>query len=187
MRKKPILLDLPMPIQTARLLLRPLMPGDGKQVFEAVEESREQFKLWLPWTNEAHTWEDCECTAREFYAGFIVRKSVHLVILKDSELMGMCGFNHIDWNIPSATIGYWCRKSAQGNGYMREAVEALTNYGFNTLQFKKLSILCDDRNLPSIRVAERAGYTLEVRAKGLLPDLQNGNNLAYGRRYVKFN
>jgi hypothetical protein len=40
--KDPLLLNLPIPIYTKRLLIRPLMPDDGQQLFTAIEETREQ-------------------------------------------------------------------------------------------------------------------------------------------------
>ena len=184
--KNPILLDFPLPIQTKRLLLRPLMPGDGKKIFEAIEESKDLFTKWLPWVKDVKKWEDSEKTAREFYADFILRKRFPLVILKDDALIGMCGFNTIKWTIPSASIGYWCRKNAQGNGYMKESVEALTIYGFNSMHLKRLSICCKDTNKKSISVAESLGFTLETCAKGLLENLE-GEDLVYARRYVRFN
>lgn len=183
--KDPLLLDLPMPIPTKRLIIRPLMPGDGRQVFEAVEESREHFKLWLPWVKYVKTWEDSEKTAHEFYADFICRKAMHLAIFQDQHLVGMCGFHTINWSIPSAPIGYWCRTSAQGQGFIREACAALTVYGFEIIGLKRISILCEDTNEKSIRVAESLGFTLETRAKGLIENLQ-GDDLTFGRRYVRF-
>ncbi|HQS83560.1 MAG: hypothetical protein B7Y25_01960 [Alphaproteobacteria bacterium 16-39-46] len=183
--KDPILFDLPMPIETRRLSLRPLMPGDGKEIFKAIEESKELFKKWLPWARSVNVWEDSEKTAREFYAEFIERKKMPLVILKNQRVIGMCGFNKINWEIPSASIGYWLKVSAQGNGYAREAIAALTLYSFNLIKLKRLTIVCDDTNIKSIQVAESLGYTLETRAKGLLEN-PRGDDLICWRRYVRF-
>lgn len=47
--KNPLLLDLPMRITTERLIIRPVMPGDGKQIFEAIEESRDSLSQWHDW------------------------------------------------------------------------------------------------------------------------------------------
>lgn len=181
----PILIDLPMPIKTKRLIMRPLMPGDGKEIFKAIEDSRELFSVWLPWVSEVKTWEDSEKTAHEFYANFIQRKNINLVIMREEKIIGMCGFNTLNWQIPSGGIGYWCLKAAQGNGYIREAVGALTVYAFKVMNLKRVSILCDDENIKSIRVAESLGYSLETRAKGLLENLR-GKDLIFARRYVRF-
>ena len=183
--KNPILLDLPMPIKTKRLVICPMMPGDGQEVFKAIDESRDLFSLWLPWVGDVKTWEDSEITAHEFYAGFIQRKNMNLVIKYNQQIIGMCGFNTLNWHISSGSIGYWCLKSEQGKGYIKEAVAALTIYAFKIMNLKRISILCDDENIKSIRVAKSLGYTLETRAKGLLENLR-GKDLTYARRYVRF-
>ncbi|PZQ45344.1 MAG: N-acetyltransferase, partial [Micavibrio aeruginosavorus] len=38
-KKNPILIDIPMPIETPRLILRNVLPGDGKALFEAKVDS----------------------------------------------------------------------------------------------------------------------------------------------------
>lgn len=183
---KPILLNLPEVIETERLTIRPMKTGDGASVFEAVEESRDHLKLWLPWVDSVKSPIDSEITAREFYTEFLLRKAFHFIILKENNFIGICGFNHVDWDIPSAAIGYWCRTSAQSNGYMQEAVAGITHYGFGAMGLKRISILCDGRNVKSINLAERLGFNLETEAKGLIPNLQ-GSEMTIGRRYVRFN
>lgn len=181
---EPILLDLPVPIYTKRLLIRPIMPGDGAAMNQAVLESVEQFKEWLPWAQKPPTITESEKTARLFYAEFILRKALHMVIFKDDHLIGMCGYNSFKWDIPSADIGYWCRITAQGQGYMHEAVNALIIYGFQKLGLKRLTIHCDDENLKSAQVAEKAGFELELKALDL--NVRPGNErLRLRRRYVR--
>jgi RimJ/RimL family protein N-acetyltransferase len=44
---------------------------------------------------------------------------------------------------------------------MSEAVNALSQVLMEKLQFQRIEIRCDERNLRSGRVAERCGFTLE--------------------------
>lgn len=173
--KNPILLDFPLPIKTSRLLIRPMMPGDGKRIFEAIEESRAELRPWFPWSNIETTWEECEKTARKFYADFITREAFHFVIFNHDRFVGGCALHKIYWDVPSATIGYWCRISEQGKGYIREAIAALTVYGFRNIGFKKLAIFCDNENTRSVKVAQSLNFTLETMAKGLLPNHTSGS------------
>lgn len=182
----PILLDLPMPIRTKHLAIRPLMPGNGKLLFEAIEETREQLTLWLGWVKDVKIWQDSEITARKFYAEFIRRNALHLAVFKEDWFIGMVGFHDINWKIPSAAIGYWCRQTAQGQGYIREAGAAITRYAFDIMGMKRLTITCQDDNAKSIRVAESLGFSLEIRAKGLTVNAQD-EELVMGRCYVRFN
>ena len=50
---QPILLDLPLPILTPRLSIRPTMPGDGEATHEAIEETYDQLKQWMPWASKS--------------------------------------------------------------------------------------------------------------------------------------
>ena len=59
---KPILLDLPTQITTPRLLLRPPKIGDGVIVNEAVSESFENLREYMPWAKEKPSVEDSEIT-----------------------------------------------------------------------------------------------------------------------------
>lgn len=117
--KSLILLDLPMPITTKRLTLRPVMPREGLRVFEAVDESREFLKEWLPWVESVKAWEDSEKTVRNFYAEFILRIALHCGIFYENRFVGMCGFHGINWTIPSAAIGYWCRTFQKSHSHCR--------------------------------------------------------------------
>lgn len=102
----PLLLKLPLPLLTGRLLLRPLQPGDGPAIFEAIEESRDILEAWLPWPKNVKTWQDSEKFVCQSYADFILRKSLTLGIFKEGILIGVCGFNFFLWEIPAAEVGY---------------------------------------------------------------------------------
>ncbi len=85
-----------------------------------------------------------------------------LLLLKGTQtLVGSSGLHRIDWDVPKFEIGYWCRTRFTGRGYVTEAVRGITAFAFGTLGARRVEIRCDSRNLPSARVAERAGFQLE--------------------------
>ncbi len=102
----PILLDFPMPITTTRLIIRPMQPGDGVQLFSQIEQSRDNLRAWLPWVDYVKCQEDSEITARTFYADFILRKAFHFVICLDEQIIGGLGLSFINWTIKRMNIGY---------------------------------------------------------------------------------
>lgn len=181
----PLLIDIPMPIHTKRLIIRPFNIGDGKILFEAIEETREQLQLWFGWVKNVTIWQDSELTARKFCIDYIRRKALHLAILKDNHFIGVVGCHTINWHIPSSAIGYWCRQTAQGQGYIQEAATAVSRYAFEVMGMKRLTITCEEGNIKSIRVAERLGFKLETRAKGLIVN-QRSEELAFGHCYTRF-
>lgn len=168
---KPIFLDLPMPIKTARLTLRPPQPGDGKIVNAAIVESHEDLKHTMPWARTVPSLEDSEEFVRQAAANWILKANeepylpLFIFNSNNTEFIGATGYHHIDWDIPSFEIGYWIRRSCREQGFMTEAVNALTRYAFLELHAKRIQITCDVTNLRSKKIPERLGYELEATLK----------------------
>jgi len=45
----PVLIDVPMPIRTPRLLIRPKQVGDGASTSAAVAETWDELHMWMRW------------------------------------------------------------------------------------------------------------------------------------------
>lgn len=58
-------------------------------------------------------------------------------------------------------IGYWIDKRVANRGIITQSVIALTEYGFKKLSLHRIEINMRPENLPSQRVAEKAGYHFE--------------------------
>ena len=76
-------------------------------------------------------------------------------------MLGGSGFTVSSLAVPSFEIGYWLRQSAEGHGYMSEAVRLITTYLFDNLGAQRVMIRCDARNARSKAVAERLGFPFE--------------------------
>jgi RimJ/RimL family protein N-acetyltransferase len=164
-RMKPsILLDFPESFQTERLSIRGPLPGDGPEVYAAVRESIDELTPWMAWPKEHRTMDDSEASARKARVAFLARSELrfHFYLKGTDTLVGIGGLQGIDWDVPKFEIGYWCRTSFTGNGYITEAVKAITSIAFDALGARRVEIRCDPRNRKSARVAERAGFTLEA-------------------------
>jgi RimJ/RimL family protein N-acetyltransferase len=61
--------------------------------------------------------------------------------------------------------GYWARKKYSGQGYITEAINAITQYAFQILNVKRLAITCDIDNERSKKIPERLGYHHESTMK----------------------
>lgn len=183
--EKPLLLEIPEVVQTERLLLRMPRTGDGKDIFEGIEETRPLLREWFSWCDETRTQEDAEVTARKFQAKFILREAFEYLVYREDRFIGSVIINNPKWSIPSATIGYWCRLSDQGKGYMREAITALTIVAFQKIGFRRISILVDEANEKSFRLPESLGFILEGRSLGFHKK-PGCEELRMGRTYVRF-
>ena len=160
-------IDLPTHIETPRLLLRPPQTNEGKILNAAILESFELLNKCMLWAKEKPSLEESEAVVkREAQNWILKRKSdpeLMLFILDKStnDLHGATGFHGIDWEVPCAETGYWVRKKYLGQGYITEAINAITQYAFNVLKVKRLAITCDVDNERSKKVPERLGYSLE--------------------------
>jgi RimJ/RimL family protein N-acetyltransferase len=160
---KPILIDFPEEFYTERLSIRKPMPGDGKAVYEAMQASLNELKLWMPWANKNQTEEDVEGSIRDAHAKFLTRVDLRLHIFhkETGEFIGSSGLHRINWDVPKFEIGYWIDTRSCGKGYMTEAAKGITDFAFNELNAKRVEIRCDSENVRSRAIPEKLKYTLE--------------------------
>ena len=155
--------DVPETLETPRLLIRPPRLEDVPELYAAICESLPALKPWMPWATDAYSLQSCEENTRSAVAKFITREDLryHFHDKTTGDLLVCSGLHRIDWRVPKFEIGYWCRSSHTGKGYVSEGVAALTELALETLGAARVEIRCDDLNLRSFGVAERCGYRLE--------------------------
>lgn len=159
----PVLIDVPMPIVTPRLVLDAIRPGDGKELCEAKLETWDELHPWMPWAHGKKkdvTEEESETVARQKHADFILRKELMMVgrEKETGKAVIFSGFNELEWRLRQIQIGYWVRKSAHGKGYAVEAANALLRYAFAALPVSVVSIRHAEGNQYSRAVIERLGF-----------------------------
>lgn len=162
----PILIDLPTCIETERLLLRAPRPGDGPALHQAISESLpelRQFLASLPWVAAEQTLDGAELYCRNAHANFIARRDLPFFVFEKSSgaLVAATGLHRTVWATPKTEVGYWGRTSRAGNGFVSEAVSALTRYAFEHINAVRIELITDEANTRSRRVAERCRFMLE--------------------------
>lgn len=162
---EPLLVDLPMPIRTKRLLIRPWQAGDGIQLLEAKRESWPELSRWLSWASgpaEALSARAEEANVRRRSAEFILRTEINLPVFSpDGRLLGAGGYHAIDWAARVVSIGYWIRTGQTGTGLASELLNALVRYAFGALAANRVAISHAAGNERSRRVISKAGFGLE--------------------------
>lgn len=158
-----ILRNIPDSFTSERLLIRAPRPGDGAMVNAAVLDSLTELRPWMVWAQQTPTVEDNERYTREAHIRFLKRDELpFLLLLKETEIMvGSSGLHRINWTVPKFEIGYWVRTPYAGQGYITEAVAAITEFAFTTLGAHRVEIRCDAKNERSAAVARRGGFMLE--------------------------
>ncbi|MFD0713407.1 GNAT family N-acetyltransferase [Paenibacillus sp. GCM10027626] len=159
----PMLLPIPESFESDRLLIRAPLPGDGAAVNEAMKESAEELRCWMPWAQTMPTIEQSELNIRRSQLQFMERSDLRLLLFhkNDAHFIGSSGLHRIDWQARKFEIGYWVRTSCSRQGFITEAVEAISQFAIDQLQANRIEIRCDARNVRSALVAERLQFTLE--------------------------
>ena len=185
----PLLIDVPERIETDRLILRCPRPGDGAVVNAAVCESLDALRPFMPWAQSAPSVEESELVCRRAQARFRLREDLVLSMFEraadgsEGRYIGGSGLHRIQWDVRRFEIGYWCRSSCAGQGFITEAVRALNRFAFDRLDARRVEVRMDGRNERSRLVAERAGFTFEgvLRGDSLTPQGEVRDTCVYAR------
>ncbi|MCA9839069.1 MAG: GNAT family N-acetyltransferase [Trueperaceae bacterium] len=157
---KPVI---PEHVASERLVIRCPSLEDSAEIYKATQESMNELIPWMPWAKRSLTPEDTEESVRQAIAKFVTREDLryHFHHKETGKLLVCSGLHRIDWSLPKFEIGYWCRTSEQGKGYVTEGVRALTEMAFGRLGAARVEIRCDDLNMKSAAIPERLGFSLE--------------------------
>ena len=159
----------PMPIETPRLIMRPpeLCDHDIQEYYTAVTESMSELKPWLPWAKFYPTKHSVKDYIESCKENWVIRTNNNIglplwIFKKDNNTMvGNIVMWNIVWKIPKFELGFWLRTNETKNGYISEAVNALTRYCFAKLDAKRIEIKCEAKNIQAKKVPERLGYKLD--------------------------
>jgi RimJ/RimL family protein N-acetyltransferase len=176
-------------LTTSRLILRSPRAADAAAVNAAVIESIEALRPYMPWAQTVPSLAQSEGECRRMQARFLLREDLPMFIFErnaegaEAGFVGGTGLHRIDWAVRRFEIGYWCRSSRVGRGFIGEAVEAITRCAFEQLRACRVEIRMDGDNERSRRVAERAGFTLEgvLRGQALTPTGEPRDTRVYAR------
>jgi ribosomal-protein-serine acetyltransferase len=183
----PLLIELPVPIKTPRLLVRPPKAGDGKMLNKAILDSFDNLNRWMPWADHKPTIEESEIVVRTAQARWILREDLMFLLYDPSgvELLGATGLHRINWKLPSFEIGYWVHTMHAGQSIITESTNALVRYAFKQLKAVRVEIRCDEDNRASRRVAEKLHFVSEgiLYKNSLKPGNQDIRNTVVYARY----
>lgn len=153
----------PRRFETERLLVRAPKLGDEDNLLEAIAESLAELQPWMPWAQRLPTRAEHQKHLREVLLRWDAAEDFPVYLFEKStgRFVGGSGLHRFDLTVPRYEIGYWVRTSEVGRGFAVETVRAIAEMAFGALAARRIEIRCSDRNEPSWRVAERAGFELE--------------------------
>jgi [ribosomal protein S5]-alanine N-acetyltransferase len=152
------------PIRTERLILRPFALTDAPRVKALAGDQRiYETTLCIPYPYEegmAESWISTH--QRCFYEGHGV---VFAICLLEGLLIGAASLARAGlYN--RAELGYWIGTGYWNNGYCTEAARAIVKYGFETLEFHKVS----GRHLVGNHASGRVLKKIGMGREGVLRD-----------------
>lgn len=184
--KSPILIDIPSIIETSNLILRPGQKSDGALLYQAIMESYDELSKRIRWAKKRPTLEWVQKDILQLQAKWIMREQFNFLIIsnKTQEIIGSIGVYTIDWEVLKFEIGYWIKTSAVGNGYAREAANALTRFLFTYFNANRIEMQTDSDNQKSINIPLSLNFEHEATLKKSY--INNSGNLVDTEIFVKF-
>ena len=165
LRRRPV-------IETARLTLRLPQHADYR-AWAALRESSAAFLT--PWEP---TWAPDHLSRKSFTGRVTWAARVEadgsalplfLIRRTDGVLLGAITLDHIRRGPAQAgTIGYWIGQPFARQGYMREAIEAVSQHAFQQLDLSRIEAACLPDNAASRGVLEKSGFKYEGVAQAYL-------------------
>ncbi|HEY4126138.1 MAG TPA: GNAT family N-acetyltransferase [Rhizomicrobium sp.] len=152
-------------LMTPRLTLRPLATRDVDAVFAMMSDS-ETMRFWdWPAFKDRETVADIiEAQLDDTRSGNAFYWAVALT--PEGAAIGSCDLSDIDRNHARAEVGFLFSRSHWGNGYAREAMEAVIALAFEDLNLQRLWARFHTGNAASQRLLERLGFSREGTLRG---------------------
>ena len=158
------------PLDTTRLYLRTLEPGDLNFLY--THFSQPQVNRYLLDAEPVSRLEQAQEILDFFMHPLNATYNRWLISKAGGKPIGTCGYHKWDTRNRRVEIGYDLSPAHWNEGYMTEALESVLKYGFETMHLHRVEALVHPENRASLRVVERLGF----RQEGLLRNYfyQNG-------------
>jgi len=164
--RKPVILT------TERLCLRAPRLDDQPAWSALRASSREFLQPWEPrWPNDHLSrgafkrrirWANTEASAERAFAFLIFDR-------QENTLVGGITVSNIRRGPSrSASLGYWVGEPHARQGYMRDAIECIAEFAFDSLNLVRLEAACLENNVASRALVERCGFQVEGVVRGYL-------------------
>jgi ribosomal-protein-serine acetyltransferase len=143
------------------LELRLLEERHAEELFALVDQNRQHLRQWLPWLDTTISPSDTLTFIKNALDQFANDLGLVSGIWYRNRIVGVIGFNSIDWQNRLAHIGYWLDAESQGNGFVIRGCSALIDYAFNELELNRIEIHCAKGNKKSRAIPETLGFSQE--------------------------
>lgn len=147
-------------LKSSRLHLRPLVEADADALMELAAHP-EVRRYWG--SAQLTDFEGVMQRIEQVRAG-LASCSVFewcLTLPAEGRVMGLCSLHQVDLDCRRAEVGFGLGREHWGKGYMREALDAMCEFAFDSLDLRRLEADVDPRNAPSLKLLGRMGFQHE--------------------------
>jgi len=149
-----------MELEVSELItLRALKSSHAKELLEAVDSSREDLAVYMPWTD---TLTDIAGAKRYISArvNTQVAGSQWFAVYFKEQFGGVFGIKYVDPETKVSELGYWLSNFARGNRIVNQVLNVILPYMSSSTLASTVEFHCLESNEASIRVVQRAGAKL---------------------------
>jgi len=161
-------------IEHAPVTLRRFRADDLDALFQAVTESLDHLRPWMPWAADYS-----RASAEEYLAGSVKGwdegTEYNYAIMTGGTLVGGIGLM-TRFGPGGLEIGYWVHRAYTGRGLATAATAALIGQAFGLPGVDWLEIVHDELNVASGQIPRKLGFT-EVGRRPLDPPTPEGTGI----------
>ncbi|MGT2715444.1 GNAT family N-acetyltransferase [Streptococcus respiraculi] len=139
-------------LETERLFLRPVTLDDAKAIY-AYASDEETTRYVFP---QNHSLEETKANIAGIYLATPLGRW-GIVLKETGSFIGSIDMHKLDTTMRKSALGYCLHKDYWNNGYMTEAVKAVIQLAFETLEMNKLVAVHDKENPASGKVMAKSG------------------------------
>jgi RimJ/RimL family protein N-acetyltransferase len=155
------------PLSDGLVTLRPWAKADARAIATACADA--EIARWMPLIPQPYT----EADAREYVdaAALAWRNgtgATFAIVDAGVDPVGSIGMRVIEPENEIVEVGYWAAAQARGRGLTTRALKLISRWLLETVGAQRIQLRADVLNVPSQRVAEKAGFVREgvLRASG---------------------
>lgn len=145
------------------ITLRPVRESDIEEIYRACQDPLIPRFTTVP---SPYTMTHAKFFVEEQEPARFASKSELLFVIthgyaENEKFCGLISFHSVSLANHAAEIGYWIAASERGKGIATTAVKVITEYGFQTMGFRRIEALVDIDNEASQALLVSAGFQRE--------------------------
>jgi RimJ/RimL family protein N-acetyltransferase len=146
------------------LVLRPWAFEDIEALTNAISESSNELRAFMPWAHDPLSWTSQYGVIQRFREAYWAGREYVFGLFdgRSHVLLGGAGLHpRTPMNPKALEIGYWCHSAHAGRGWTTLAVRTLAVLAFDWFECDRLQVTHDEENTASRRVVEKCSFVYE--------------------------